>query len=88
MIKLGTKVKDIITGFEGIVTSKVEYLNGCIQYGVKPKMKTKGDGKMPEANYIDEGQLEVIGKRVVVKPSSNKNPGGVMSDMPSAEYSG
>ena len=50
-IKLGNQVKDIVTGFEGIATAKVEYLNGCIQYYVKPKIDE--DGKYPSGQYLD-----------------------------------
>ena len=76
-IKLGNKVKDIVTGFEGIATSKVEYLNGCIQYCVKP---TKGkDGKMPEGEYIDQQQLLVVSVGIAV---GVKDIGGVMGDAP------
>lgn len=31
-IKLGDKAKDRLTGFEGYVTAKAEYLGGCIRY--------------------------------------------------------
>ncbi len=76
-IKLGTKVRDKITGFEGIAYSRVEYLNGCIQYGVKPKV---GDNnKMPDSEYIDESQLEIIEEE---KLSSKKTVGGIMKDRP------
>ena len=83
MIKLGQKVKDKITGFEGIVIAKVEYLTveyltGCIQYCVKPQMRESG--KMPEGSYIDEVQLEVIDE--MPKPTPIPS-GGVGSDVPS-----
>lgn len=58
MIKLGDKVKDTITGFEGIAIAKTEFINGCIQFEVVPKIK-KGE-KYPEAISIDEQHLEVI----------------------------
>ena len=58
-IKLGDKVVDKVTGFEGIATSKIEFLNGCIQYAVQPKGITS-EGKMKEVEYIDGQQLEVI----------------------------
>jgi hypothetical protein len=83
MIRLGEKVKDLVSGFEGIVTAKVEYLNGCIQYCIKPKQGK--DGKMPESHYIDEKQLIVIGKGLCVK---SKPTGGVMADTPKTEYLG
>ena len=79
MIILGEKVKDKVTGFEGIATSRVEYLNGCIQYGVTPKIKVK-ENKKPGVEYIDEGQLELVGKGINTK---KKTTGGFQSDHPS-----
>ena len=55
MIKLGTKVKDSITGFEGIATSRVEYLIGCTQIGITPPVDK--DGKVPDVVYLDEYRL-------------------------------
>lgn len=78
MIELGSKVRDIVTGFEGIASSRIEYLNGCIQYGVKPKV-SKGATKIEDTEYIDEGQLEVIGNGVNVSKSYT---GGYMPDAP------
>lgn len=63
MIEMETKVVDRITGFTGIVTGRCEYLNGCIQYLVKPKQK-KGDKEMPKGEWIDEQHLLVNGKRI------------------------
>ena len=57
-IKLGSKVRDIVTGFEGIATARIRYLNGCIQYCVEPEVDK--EGKMPKHHYIDFGQLEVV----------------------------
>ena len=72
MIKLGDKVKDKISGLEGIAVEKREYLNGCIQYAVQPKMK-KGATELPSW-CIDEAQLEVVGKKKVVKKSDTGGP--------------
>ena len=86
MIELGQKVKDIVSDFTGIVISRVVYLNGCVQYGVRPRAK-KGNNKMPEATYIDEGQLEVVGKGLMIAKKENGGPvdcapNGRSSDMP------
>jgi hypothetical protein len=62
-IKLGDKVKDKVTGYEGIATARVEYLNGCTQYGVSGKVGE--DGKVPEALFIDHTQLEVVAEGAV-----------------------
>lgn len=71
-IALGTKVKCKITGFTGIATAKVEYINGCKQYAVRGPVGK--DGKMPEVEYIDHEQLEVIGKGVTIKPNPTGGP--------------
>lgn len=76
-ITLGKKVKDKVTGYEGIATARVEYLNGCVQYCVKPKVGA--DGKMPDPEYIDVQQLEVVEDGVSVKPSDT---GGNQRDCP------
>lgn len=57
-LELGVKVRDKVTGFEGIATSRLEHLNGCTQYGVSGKVDK--DGKMIDAYYIDHAQLEKI----------------------------
>ena len=80
---LGKHMKCKVTGYEGIATSRVEYLNGCVQYCIKPKMLT--DGKMPEGEYIDIQQLDVIGEGI----SLGADPtGGDMSDTPRGTYRG
>lgn len=59
-IKLGSKVRDRVTGITGIAVARIEYLNGCIQYCLVPAAK-KGDTARPDGVYLDMGQLEVIG---------------------------
>ena len=81
---LGKEVKDIVTGFKGIIIARVEYLNGCMQYCIEPK-KINKDGSMIKPPYIDEGQLKITGKGIYVKP---KKTGGVMGNIPSASYKG
>jgi len=83
MIKLGQKVKDKITGFTGIATARVEYLNGCVQFCVKPQMvKT---GLMPDGAYIDDMELDVIGDGISIPADPD---GGLMPDTPSERYKG
>ena len=77
-IILGNKVRDKITGFEGIASAKIEYINGCIQFCVKPKIKE--EGIMLDGEYIDIDQLEVIDNGVIVE---SKPTGGPQRDCPS-----
>lgn len=83
MITLGQKVQDVVTGFEGIATARVEYLNGCVQYCVKPRVD--GSGKTQDAEYIDQQQLVVVDDGVLVEA---RQGGGPQRDTPSANYRG
>ncbi|HEX7111391.1 MAG TPA: hypothetical protein VF216_03030 [Mizugakiibacter sp.] len=83
MVELGNEVKDVVTGFEGIATAKVEYLNGCVQFCVTPQVGA--DNKMPDGVYIDHQRLAYIGQGCARKRSDT---GGVMRDAPNAMYRG
>jgi len=75
-IELGDKVRCKVTGFEGIATSRIEFLNGCVQYGVAPKIK-EGENKMPEEVGIDSQSLEVIEERE--EDLADEDVGGAMT---------
>ena len=55
MSKLGKKVRDTISGFEGTVVSEHRYLNGCLRLSVQSSVDK--DGKLPETQTFDEPQL-------------------------------
>lgn len=59
---LGEEVKDIITGFRGIVTSRAEYLTGCIHIGVQSQELK--DGKVQDPEWIDQTRLVRVGKGI------------------------
>ena len=65
MIKLGDKVKDKVSGFTGIVTEITNFLNGCTQCVVSPKVKK--DGTIPAAWSIDIQQLVKVGVGINIK---------------------
>jgi hypothetical protein len=58
VIALGVKVRDVITGFEGVTYGRCEYLTGCTQFCVLPPVDK--DGKKREAEWFDEQRLEVL----------------------------
>jgi len=60
-IELGDKVKDKVTGFIGIVVARTEFINGCIQYSVAPKVGK--NNQFQEEMSIDEQSLKVITKK-------------------------
>lgn len=56
-IQLNSKVKDKITGFEGWVTGRSDYITGCNVYLVQPECK---EGAWVEARWFDQERLEVL----------------------------
>jgi len=79
MIELGKKGRDKITGFEGIITGKAEYLFGCTQYNLVPPMR---EGKLPDIQWFDEGRIEIIGEGVALKDVQVEKNGGPNRDTP------
>lgn len=81
-IELGDKVRDRITGFEGIAIVRSVFLNGCVQFTIARKLKKGEDYK--ESNYgvsMDEQSLEIIKKDVLnlhpkPKPIKETKSGG------------
>jgi len=57
--ELGSKAKDTITGFEGIIISRSEWLTGCNTYGIRPKA-IKNEYK--QESYFDEDSIELASK--------------------------
>ena len=74
MITLGSKAKDKITGFTGIVTGRAQYLTGCDQY-ILAQAATK-EGVCP-TSWFDENRLEVLkDKPVVLEKTTDGRTGG------------
>ena len=76
-INLGDKVRDEITGFEGRVTGVATYISGCVQYSIAPPVDK--DGKMSDANWIDEQRLVVVEEKEVI---ARRNTGGPQTGAP------
>jgi len=72
---LGKKVKCKVTGLKGIATSKVTYINGCVQYRVTPKADKSNN--MPRSEYIDTQELKIIGDGVTPGMARNKIDGAL-----------
>jgi len=75
---LGKEARDKVTGFTGIITGHCEYLTGCSQYGIQPKVDK--EGKVPDTRWVDVNRCEIVGDGVeVANVSDIKNPGGPQS---------
>jgi hypothetical protein len=60
-IRLGITVRDLISGFTGIAASKVELMNGNVQFAVQPKLTSEAKpGEFPDAMNIDFHTLELV----------------------------
>jgi hypothetical protein len=68
-IPLGCIAKDTITGFKGVVTSRTEFLYGCVHIGITPD-KLDENGKPVESQWFDEQRIEVI---KAAKPKVSKD---------------
>jgi len=80
MIELGKKAKDKITGFEGILVTRAQYITGCDQYAICPKAK---DGEIFDYQYFDESRIKVTGDGVKIEDVAfKKDPGGLNRDQP------
>ena len=75
--KLGSKLRDTITGFTGIATAKVKYINGCVQYCLTPK--AKDNDVRPNGEYFDVQTLEIVDDGVTFE---EKKTGGPQHDCP------
>lgn len=59
---MGKEVKDIVTGFSGVITGKSTWLFGCNQYCVSPKISE--DGGIKAGEWFDEGRIQIIGEGI------------------------
>ncbi len=83
--ELGERVKDVVTGFVGVIMSRAEFLTGCAQYGVT-STKLDKDGKRHEWEYFDENRLVLFGKGIKLptdKESKEKPVKGFDGNYPS-----
>ena len=64
-IELGDRVRDPITGYQGVAYAVTTWLNGCVRFGVQPEKLDK-DGKVQQELWFDQTQLRVVKKRVHV----------------------
>lgn len=78
---LGSRVRDNITGFEGIAIGFHMWLHGCNRVSIQPtELK---DGKTIPAESFDEQQVEVVKVQPpVISPTSVARSGGPHHEPP------
>jgi hypothetical protein len=71
----GDEVKEIITGFKGIVVARYSYMNGCVRYELKPRALKEG---LPqEGKVYDQEQLTLVKAgvvKIVAHPTGGPRP--------------
>lgn len=72
-IKLGEEYRDSITDFVGRATSRGAHINGCIQWGLDPKVNEKGEKQ--KGWYFDDDRLvaTATGTKAVAEPAPRGN---------------
>ena len=66
--ELGATVKEVISGFTGVVTGRVQYITGCFQYLITSR---NADVKPV---WYDEDRLESSNKKKLVLNRGNDGP--------------
>lgn len=76
-VELGSKVRDKITGYAGIVIARTDWLSGCRRITVQSQELK--DGKPIDSCCFDESQIEVLEETTVVSVMADPTrPGGPM----------
>ncbi len=61
MVKLGSKVRDVVNGYEGIATARCEYLNGCVAIVIEGPLAKNDNGIVQRDDmWVDEQRVEVL----------------------------
>lgn len=63
MLKLGYKARDTITGFEGIVVARLEWLGGHTQIGLDGELV---EGKPIPTQFFEECRIELVPQQAVL----------------------
>ncbi len=79
-ILLGQRVRDKVTGLEGVVIARVEHLTGCDTVAIHPGLDK--DGKVMDPHWCDFTRCEVIDATSVMAVPTRKEERGGPHDHP------
>ncbi len=71
-VHLGDRVRDKITGLQGIAIARTEWLHGCIRITIQPEAMK--DGKALDSYVIDEPQCELVARAAVPNVTHWREP--------------
>lgn len=72
MLELKDRVKDVVSGYKGIVIGITTWLHGCRRITVQAE--SLQDGKPVESQCFDEAQLELVKRGAVELPGEYEKP--------------
>lgn len=88
-IKLGDRVRHLVSGFEGIAVCESRWMSGCVWWTISPPMTEAG--KLPEDLYCDVQQIALVerdplnlGDAASTEPAKLHGVGGPTSSNPKA----
>lgn len=85
MVVLGWKVRDRVSGVEGIVMARAEYLTGCAHVGIYNGLDDKGQDR--GYYWVNEIRVEIISQddiSFLVRPVGSRSPAGGPEQSPPA----
>jgi hypothetical protein len=74
MLQFGVEAYDVITGFTGAIIAYVQYMTGCNQYLLAPRVDK--EGKQIESHWFDEARIKVKDKGATVTLDSEPDKNG------------
>lgn len=86
--ELGQRVRDVVTGFAGVIITRTEYINLCVQYCVSNQELNK-EGKKHEL-WFDENQLRYVDDGIVeeIRPPVDDDSTHDSGELPRARTGG
>ena len=85
-LNLGDTARDSITGFEGIIQSRYIFINGCLQFSLRPRVDK--DGKLQDAHSFDVSRLELVEQGTVRPTAVQHSDTADFGDLVECEISG
>ena len=81
MIELGQRVRDTVTGFEGIATGHTKWLTGCDTFGLQSTTLAE-DGTPMATQWFDVLRLEAVPDEPVIPRAEDVDTNGGPQPIP------
>lgn len=78
---MGDTLKDIVSGYEGIVMVIALYSTGCLHYGLAPN-KVKDDNSLGNWEWLDQSRLVLVETKTIKFAIENNSYSGALPNPP------